>query len=373
MKEMKTIELKGSSFEIGCQHGEVLRDEIHEFHATVFEVHRANLAQQAAEEELRSFCNRNLACLREFSSELYSEMEGIAAGSGLDLEDILFLNSFLELEDIRPPALGSKLLDAQHWGCTSFNVQPSASADGTAYVGQTYDMEEYYSRFNTVLHIVHENGQVQLVYTLAGVLGMNGMNSDGIGVTINKVVANDACEGVIYPFCVRQALAQRRIGDAFGVLVFTPRASGLNYQLASSEGVAWCIEVSARDYHLWPVDGAVVHTNHYLNDYMRKYETSGWLSHGGSYVRYQVGQRILDEAKGHIDLSLLKDLTKNHTNWPRCICAHGFEGEDPQHAFGTIATTIYDLTTETMYVCHRNACDNGFQKIELQGANGCTE
>jgi isopenicillin-N N-acyltransferase-like protein len=367
MDNIPVIELRGGPRERGRQHGEALRAPIGEFVDTVVAVHQANLTQRAGERELYDFVMRNAAAAKGFSPALHEELLGIAEGSGRGFEQILFLNSMLELEDLRPASLGARLLNKRLWGCTSFVVLPKASADGHVYVGQTFDMEQYYRRFNVIFRIVHDDGHRELVYSLAGLLGLNGMNSSGIGLAINKLVATDARPGALYPQLVRQALAQKRIGDAFGALIFTDRACGMNYQLAADNGVAWCAEVSAGDYDLLPIDGALAHTNHYLSPRMRAYEAPGWLSHGGSYVRLFVAARLLAERRGAIDLELLKELTRDHTNHPRCVCAHSFEGEDETEAFTTIAALIYDLTEKTLYACHGNPCTNAYKAITLEG------
>lgn len=366
MKEIPVIDLYGkTSYEIGVMHGEILRDKIHEFFDTAYELHRRNLPVVADMNALMAFCERNIGYLKKYSTELFEEMRGIAKGSGMQLTEILFLNSFLELEDLRPSELGGKLLGTKLWGCTTFNVLPTASRERKPFIGQTFDMEEYYSKFNVILRIHREGAPAMLVYSIAGVLGLNGINEEGIAVVINKLVANDAREGVSYPFLIRNALAQRRIGDAFGAIVFAPRATGMNYQLSSDANVAWCVEVSASYYNLLPIDGAISHTNHYLSDMMRKYETPGWLSHGGSYVRHQVSSRILKENIGQIDLDLLMKLTRDHTNEPRCICAHGFAGQDECDSFATIAAMIYDPKERCMYACHQNPCTNEYIRIDM--------
>lgn len=365
MKEMPVIELSGTSYEIGYQHGTILKNQIHDFYNTIFELHLRNIVIATDKNALLDYTGKNRGFLKKYSGELYEEIQGIADGSGLEFAEIVFLNSFLELEDIRPQELGGKLLGKRLWGCTSFNILPQAAKDQKPYVGQTFDMEQYYSKYNVVFKIHPQKGPDQLVYSMAGILGLNGMNSSGIALSINKVVANDARFGVLYPFIVRKALAQERIGDAFGAIVFTERAAGINYQLASREGVAWCIEVSATNYELLPIQGAIAHTNHYLSTSMRKFETAGWLSHGGSYVRHQVSSRILAEHLGQIDIDLIKTMTRDHTNYPRCICAHGFEDEHEMDAFATVAAVIYDPVEGMMHVCHKNPCTNEYVQIKL--------
>jgi len=364
-KTIPVIDLAGSSYEIGRRHGELLKDQIKEFFATAYEVHAANMPVKAGKDTLNNFCRRNVGFLDKYSPELMEELRGIADGCGLTVEDIIFLNSFLEMEDLRPPGLGGRLIGDKLWGCTTFNVMPEAAGDNKSYIGQTFDMEKYYSKFNVILRIKPESGLEVLTYTFAGVLGLNGMNSKGVGVVINKVVANDAREGVIYPFIIRKALMQERIGDSLGSIIFSPRASGVVYQLANEDGVVFCAETSAAYYELLPVEGVIGHTNHYVAPSMRKFETPNWLSHGGSFVRYQMVNRKLKEAKGRIDPEYLMELTRDHTNYPRCICAHGFEGEDEYSAFHTVAAVIMDLREKSMWVCHENPCLNNYVNVSL--------
>lgn len=359
---MAVIELSGGAYERGLAHGQALADTIASFSESIMRVHEANVPYTVSRDELVAYCRSNLDFLRDYSPALASELEGIAAGSGLGLDDIMLLNSFLELEDIRPAKLGKELM---HKGCTSFNALPEFCADGHALLGQTFDMEEYYTKYNVLLRITHGDGHKELVYSLAGILGLNGMNSSGIGVCINKLVATDAKPGVPYPALVRGALAQRRIGDAFGAVIFAPRACGMNYQIASDDGIAWCAEVSAGDYDLLGVDGAVAHSNYYLSERMRTYETPGWLSHGGAYVRYQVASRALEKLRGRLTVDDLFEISRDHTNYPRCICAHGFDGQNEYEAFSTIAATFYDLTEQTAYICNGRPCQSDFHQYKL--------
>jgi len=364
-KTIPVIDLHGSNYQIGRQHGELLKEKIKEFYETAFEVHAENMPIKASKESLNSFCNRNIGFLNKYSPELVEELKGIADGSSLTVEDVVFLNSFLEMEDLRPPELGGRLMSNNLWGCTTFNVMPNAATDHQSYIGQTFDMEKYYSKFNVILRIKPEYGPSILTYTFAGVLGLNGINSQGIGLVINKVVANDAREGVIYPFIIRKALMQERVGDALGAIIFSPRASGVVYQLASEDGVAFCAETSAAYYELLPIGDAMGHTNHYVAPSMRKYETPNWLSHGGSFVRYQMANRKLQEAIGHIDVECLKEITRDHTNYPRCICAHGFEGENEYSSFQTISAVIMEPRKKSMWVCHENPCTNNYVNVSL--------
>lgn len=364
--EIPVIDLEGSPYQIGLQHGEKLKEQIGDFYESVQKVHIVNnSALKAGREELLSLCRENLGFLQKYSPELMDEMQGIADGAGLPVEQILYLNTFLEFEDLRAPVLGARRLSADLWGCTTFNITPGGAKDGKSLIGQTFDMERYYRRFNVMLRIKPESAPAMLVYSFCGILGLNGLNSRGIGAVINKVVATDARPGVIFPFVMRKLLAQERIGDALGAVIFTRRAGGIVYQLAGREGVAFCAETSASCYELLPVEGAIAHTNHYVAPSMRKFETANWLSHGGSFVRAQVAGRILRDKMGDIDMDTLENLTRDHTNYPRSICAHGFEGEDEKTAFHTTAAMIMDLNAGSIRVCNGNPCETTYNTIIL--------
>jgi len=359
------IELAGTPFEMGLAHGRAMKEAIADFAAGIAAVHQANNPYLRAEHDtLMAFCLRNLGFLEKFSPGLVEEMRGIAQGAGLTFEEILHLNCFLELEDVRAPGLGARVLPDALWGCTTMNVMAGAAADGRACLAQTYDMEKYYEKYLCLLRLRPENGPDALVVSFAGILGLCGVNAAGVGLVINKVAATDARPGVIYPFVARKALAAERIGDALGAVIFSPRATGITYQL-SGAGAAFCAETSATTYDLLPIDGSRAHTNHYLSGRMRAFETPGWLSHGGSMVRAQVAQAFLDSRRGRLDPEAVKELTRNHVNHPRCICAHGFPGEDEKTAFHTVFAVVMDPDAGWIEVCPGNPCENAYRRHSL--------
>jgi isopenicillin-N N-acyltransferase-like protein len=362
---LPVLELSGSPYDIGHAHGSAMKDAIEGFIASITAVHQANNTYLNVDKEgLTAFCLRNLGFLQKFSPELVEEMRGIADGAGVSFEEIVYLNSFLELEDLRAPGLGGRILPDGLWGCTTFNVTTGAGENGRAYIGQTYDMEKYYEKYLCLLRITPDNGPAMLVITFCGMVGVCGMNERGIGAVINKVTATDARPGVIYPFVMRKALAAERVGDSLGAMIFSPRASGINYQLAG-QGVAFCAETSAAYYQLLPIDGSIAHTNHFVGCDMRRFETPNWLSHGGSMVRKQVADAYLAAHRGGLNMETLKTLTRDHTNHPRCICAHGFPGESENTAFHTVFGVVMDPEAGVMELCPGNPCENEYERHTL--------
>lgn len=359
------IELRSDPYANGCVHGETLREKIRDFVASVVTVHQANNSLLKVDRRsLHDFCRRNVGFLKKFSQPLLEEIRGIADGAGVSFDDILLLNSFLELEDLRAPGLGGKILPDRLWGCTTFNIPGETTVDGKAYIGQTYDMEQYYEKYLALLHFSSADGPDALVVTMAGILGLNGINTAGIGTVINKITATDARPGVIYPFVMRKLLSSGRIGDALGAVIFSSRATGINYQLRY-EDVAFCAETSAARYQLLDCEGGIAHTNHYLGREMRQFETPLWLSHGGSMVRHQVAERFIRKYRSELSPALLKEMMKDHTNHPRCICAHGFPGEGETTAFHTIFGVVMSPSEGWLEICPGNPCQNDFVRYSL--------
>ncbi|MDR1606925.1 MAG: C45 family peptidase [Deltaproteobacteria bacterium] len=359
---MRVLELAGVGQSLGQAHGEALREEIKELVELVLANHAENIKIKVTRADLLDLASRNLVAISRYSPSLMAELEGIATGANLSLEEILFLNSFLELEDLRPPVLGAQLTTKPLWGCTTFHIRPEVTKEGRAFLAQTYDMESFYERFNVVLKIQRPTGQ-EIVYSLAGVLGLNGINDRGLGLVINKLVAKDARPGVIYPVIVREALSQDRLGDALAAILFADRASGLNYQLAAREGYGFCLELSASQYALLPIEGALAHTNHYLSPAMKPFEAPNWLTHGGSYVRLEVANRFLRDKRGQIDLPAIKAITQDHFNYPRSVCAHNALDEDENTACATIAGVILDLEEGALHLASGPPCQNEYQKF----------
>lgn len=363
---MNVLELTGSPRQRGRCHGEALKELICEFADSITEVHQQNNNYlTVATPSLKDFCYRNLGFMKKYARELVDEMEGIAEGAGVKFSDILLLNAFLELEDLRAPALGGKILPDSLWGCTTFNIPAEISANGKAFIGQTYDMEKYYQKFLVLQKITNAHGPDALVVSLAGIIGLNGMNSVGIGSVINKITATDARPGVIYPFVMRKILASQRIGDALGAAIFSPRASGINYQLCGS-GLAFCAETSATRYELLDCRSGIAHTNHYVGSKMAGFETANWLSHGGSMVRKEVADSLISRNKGKITPAMLQRWMQDHTNYPRSICAHGFPEENEKTAFHTIFALVMAPEEGWLEICPGNPCENIFSRYSLR-------
>jgi isopenicillin-N N-acyltransferase-like protein len=364
MSAASYLELKGQGRPLGQAHGEHFRSSIKRFTETIAEINLKNISVKISKADLVDLCLRNIPHLSRFSPVLFEEMSGLAEGANVSIADIILINCFLELNDLRAPLVTKRIVSNNLWGCTSFNLKPRTTKAGQALLGQTYDMEKYFADFNLILKLTSPSGQTKLVYSLTGVLGLAGLNSSGLAVVINKLVPTDSKAGVIYPFLIRQALDQEIIGNALSSIAFVPRASGMCYQISSADGLAFCLETTAQKFALVDFRYGLAHTNHYLDSSLKPLEAD-WLTQGGSFVRLQVAQELLDDFQGNLTLDHLKSLCMDHKNYPRSICAHPLENDQEHEAMATIAAVIFEPNIGTMHFADCFPCQQTFTTFSL--------
>src|SRR5690625_1551812 len=122
---MKILNLSGTPFEIGFQHGKQAYEEVH-FSIDSYErlfVDNIGLSWEDAIEEAKTY----LDYIEATDITLLEEMDGIAQGAGVDFHDILTLNARSEI------ILAKNNSD----GCTSVSIMPPLGDN--VYLAQTWD------------------------------------------------------------------------------------------------------------------------------------------------------------------------------------------------------------------------------------------
>src|SRR5262245_41363326 len=129
------IEVAGSAYERGRQHGERARERVERS----VELYRAAFARGArldwpqALDRARAFA-RTIGAL---DRGIMAEMRGIADGAGLQVEEVVAINCRTELLFGAPA--GSPARSEPPHECTTIAVAPEASASGATIVGKNWD------------------------------------------------------------------------------------------------------------------------------------------------------------------------------------------------------------------------------------------
>ena len=356
-KMEKPIVISGEPYERGLAHGRQLKETIMAAVLAESQMLRNEIESRVShfpiDDNLNSLVNKGLDYAKEFALDLLNELKGVADGSECALEDLMVFNYFLDFFDLCFEKPRLSLLPV---GCTCFAAADSATRENTVYIGQNYDWCTT-THPPTLLEIKAPSKPNILCFTIPGLLGCAGMNSEGLGIVINKLMPIDSQIGVPYTFVLRKALEQNSIIDAMNVIMQAPRTSGISYLLADKSGEIICLETTAKDLDVvYALDDYMVHTNHYTHPRLSVHDiTTRSSNEGDTYVRWSRMSKLMKRNHGVIDLSTLMQFASDHVGYPASVCVHP----------GTLASIIMDLRTLTLWMAERNPCENEYEKFSL--------
>lgn len=260
-RELHVVELSGTPYERGLQHGEALKAPI-----AAMLVHWRNDVKRATGRDADDFVARFLAAThfddaaRRHAPELLDEVRGIAAGSGQAFETMFCYQLIDELWALGHTVAADK--------CSTIGVD--RNGDAPAFVAQNLDVPKWMHAHPTLLRIRDASrrgaaGALEsLVVTLPGVVGANGVNNHRVAVGVNTILPLcPSPDGLPVAFVVRGLLACTSHADALRFLREVPHASGQAYTVGGPE-TAPCFEASAAGVVPWQPagrDGFCWHTN----------------------------------------------------------------------------------------------------------------
>ena len=149
-----------------------------------------------------------------------------------------------------------------------------------------------------------------------------------------------------------------------------PRASSANYLVAHASGTALDIEAAPGDftrlYPLFPEDGVLLHTNHFLAPGTGLARVNAptdlalWAM-PSSTVRLQ---RLL-AARTARTLDDFGVLLADHADYPHSICAHPDPADHPCEQCATIASVLMDLTARHIWLAAGHPCQTPYEQLDI--------
>jgi isopenicillin-N N-acyltransferase like protein len=251
------VECRGNGRERGRAHGEALREPIR----GLLERWDADVAARlgrppqtlvSALVDTTGF----MASIERHTPDLLEEVRGIAEGAGIPFERLLALNLMDEEWWFSAP---SEPRDA----CTLIAIGPAEGRP--TVVAQNMDLPELMDGAQAVLRYEDGSGDSGAVLTAAGMIGLTGVSSAGLGVCVNTLaMLNHSRDGLPVAFVMRGALAQGSVPAAARFLARVPHASGQHYALADRNEVAGYECSAAGAVRSDGAGGRFCHTNHPL-------------------------------------------------------------------------------------------------------------
>lgn len=346
MPPIRVLELSGSHYEMGYQHGLHYTDQIREIAEERLQLCTEEIwtGRQLPREQVLELAGACVEYHFEYAPDQMEQMVGMSAATGLSIPELVIANGFTDFVDViyntepgndQPATKGNE--------CTSFLVANEATANQQAMLGQTWDMHASATPYVILLKAQPKDEPALIAFTITGCIGMIGMNEAGIAVGINNLVMKDGQPGVTWPFVCRKILAQTNIEDALQCILTARLAGGHNYVIMDNQGKGFNIEATTTSYQVKPLDNNfIAHANQCLGDPLQDCErplTIDLLE--DSKLRLNRAYSLL-ENQPHTPETLMA-LTRDRSDGAFSICSHS---EPPFYSETCCAVVMRPATRE---------------------------
>ena len=351
-------DLRGSFFEVGLQHGRLLKSEIVEEAGPALKVFSENLGKSEGK-ALDWIVSRYEPVFMDLVPSAIEEIRGMAEGSGLGYPYAFFAAT---RDGMKIPGRGKPIdKESPDPSCTAFVCGKEATRDGKVLVGQTKDTAAPLSRYR-IMRVVLASGERRVLLNYPGWMANICVTSRGMAFTGNSLYAREP-DGETVPF----SLLKRLVLESRSVSEVLKKIEGLSFEnlctmMGDAGGHLVCLETAAGRRWIKDVSGqAFGHANSVLSPELKSYDSVPPVL-ASSPVRQRNIQRLLDEKRGDITVQDLKVMLADHTDFPRSICRHPSEEED----LVTTAAYICDLTEKQIHIVVGNPCLADFKTYDLR-------
>ena len=344
--DVPRVKAVGSHQELGYKHGlefkELIRESVRDL---------LNNMGSDSKSALISFSRNYLPFLERTTPHLLDEIRGISEGADLTFDEILALNLAPDFSQTKD-------------GCTTFGLSRELMRDNDALVAQNADFLPKTDDYSVLLQLSLPSGLRIATLTEAGTIGTAGMNSEGLVRVGNGLYSGQKSSiGQPYYFLRRRMLEQESVEGALSVAREYPRSRPSGHLMADDSGrLLYAEMLSEDDRILEPRNGWIGHTNHFVHDDFRTFETGTVQD---SPARLLTISRLIAQNPRH-NMEEIQGFLRNHENYPYSICRH--EGEvDGSKGMGwkTNASIILRPGKAHVYLCHSSPCRNSFSSIQL--------
>lgn len=221
----RVLHVKGKPYDLGYQHGALLKEHIRQNLHYLFEVKAKNAKLEflGVEVQPRELIAKIVATQRpHMPPRFLEELKGLADGAGCSVDDILVANFIPEL-----------------FHCSGFAIMNSATRDGTLYHGRVLDYSiDWQLQEHALLVVAEPEGYIPFVnVTYAGFIGsVTGMNAEHVSLGEMGGRGLGHWEGTPMSFLVRRVLEEARtLDDAVAIFRDSKRTCQYYYVVADGD------------------------------------------------------------------------------------------------------------------------------------------
>ncbi len=365
------VQLSGSSFQQGVQHGTELQTRIGENLEIYFDrfLREAHLERS----EVLSRAAKMLEVIKRLNLEYYDGMRGISQGSGFDLLEIAALNVryeilYYQFGEVALEEHGLAPRERVVDGCTAFAVMPEASSTNQLLIGQNWDWIPDVK--GAILHSKHDDGLETLAFTEAGIFGGKlGLNSFGVGLCINGITSmDDDWARPVRPVHVRcyEILKSREFEKAVAIVTDEARACSVNLLVAQAPNMAVDLEAAPNGVRQVSCSlGTMSHTNHFLSPTELGVIEPPSERRDNSRHR-QARMTHLLESKRPLALEDLQTFLRDRDGGADGICRYPNLDDPPEEHYVTVTSVVMNLETREMWITDGQPDVNPFVHVKLE-------
>lgn len=302
------------------------------------------LSRRASRESLNQVAERLLAQGARAFPQYVREIEGMAAGAGVDFRHMLLTC----LEESAQSALRER--------CTTI----AFAADGCTLLGHNEDWAPGFEDGFYVVRATMPDGVafLSLAYMGSPPGSSVALNSHGIAFSGNSLLGLQQ-PGIAKNLLLRSQIEACSLADFERRATRAPRAISNNTMALDRDGGVVNIEMALAEHAvLRPDDGILVHTNHVLAPQLERHER---FERPCSRRRHATASDMASVAPPSKDL--MRRILLSHDGWPHSVCLHAATEhyDDAQ----TVASAIVDLAEMSLEVAKGPPCAHRFETYRL--------
>jgi isopenicillin-N N-acyltransferase-like protein len=348
----RLYEARGTQRQLGRQHGEQGRAQIHgflDYLGTLLKLSRPALRERAL---------RFLPLFERHCPHLVEEVHGLAEGAGIPLAEALAVQIRGELGQVSGE------------GCTTFVISARGTADRQILIGQNSDVEPELEEFAYILRLEPTDKPPVLMWTFGGQFGYHGLNAAGVAHFANSLGGGPAWKfGLPHYPIKRMMLEQRTLAGVLDLLENVPVCSNGNYVLCDGDGRIADVELSTDGFALIEDggEGFIAHSNHYVCG-QHACPANDAASLPDSFPRLDRMRQLIAEKFGRITVEDMKRMLADHAGHPTSICRHPHDGPDHPSCSArgkTTASLIAEPAAGKLHVARGNPCQVPFATYQV--------
>jgi isopenicillin-N N-acyltransferase-like protein len=255
-------------------------------------------------------------------------------------------------------------------GCTSFAAAGEATGHKAAIAGQNFDFIEPWEEYMILLKMKPAAGPRMLAVTSAGCLGLIGFNSAGLAVNLNLLKNKDSLtphKGVPTHIILNKVFSCENPSEAITAIAAAEGRAAKNYLVTSREGDIIGAETTMDDLDIqFAEKGIYTHANYFKAERFRSADLAPMML-PDSYIRAQRLFELMDSRRGKISVEMMKQLLRDHNNYPGSICRH----TNPRALLpvGKLMKTLVSIIScpaeQKAYISYGNPCENEYLEYQL--------